>query len=189
MPPRPKRLKSLKKGSKSKGNRTMHPLQDPVSSDSFVTEEDAPTLRDVLDAIDSLVTCETANESRIAQGRSPTIDTAPARSTRTQASTSANPPEAGPGHPEALPPVETEGLPQVEDQVRSSIVDRLIEVPTTYLHLIEDESDREDTTPADARRKNPEVSNKLRTIDTTVVKLVRWPYYRRKAQPKNGMVI
>ena len=152
---------------------------NPVSSDGFVTEEDEPTLKDVLNAIGSFVTCITANESRIARGPPPTADTAPVGSSRTQASMSADaPPEAGPCHP-ALPPVQMEGLPQVEDQVRACIADRLRGVPTTYLHLTDNESDPEDATPAAGRRKNPGVSSKLRTIiDTTMVKAVRWSLKR-----------
>ena len=44
MPPKPKRLRSPKKGLKTKSKRKMQPPPDPVSSDGFATEEDEPTL-------------------------------------------------------------------------------------------------------------------------------------------------
>ena len=65
MAPKPKRLRTPKKGVKTKNKRKAQPLPDPVSSDGFVTE-DEPTLKDVLIAIDSLATRITTNESRIA---------------------------------------------------------------------------------------------------------------------------
>ena len=134
----------------------------------------------MLDDIGSLATCIIVNESRIACGPPPTTDTVPVGSSRPQASTSADaPPEAGPCHPEALPLVQTKGLPQVEDEVRASIADRL-------RHLTDYKSDHEDETPAAGKRKNPGVSGKLRTIDTTMVKSVRWLHefvYTPTAQP------
>ena len=54
MAPKRKRLRSPKKGLKNK--RKTYPLPDIVSSDGFVTEEDEPTLRDVLNAIVALAT-------------------------------------------------------------------------------------------------------------------------------------
>ena len=133
-----------------------------VSSDGFVTEEDEPTLKDMLNAIGLLAICITANESRFAHGPPPTAKMAPVGRSRTQVSTSADtPPEAGPYLPETLPPVDMEGLPQVKDQVRVRIADRLRGVLTTYLCLMDDESDHKDTTLAAGRRKNTGVSSKL----------------------------
>ena len=56
MPPRPKRLKSPKKGLKTKSKRKTQPRPDPVSFDGFVTKEEGPTLKDVINTIGSLVT-------------------------------------------------------------------------------------------------------------------------------------
>ena len=129
MAPKPKRLRTPKKGLKKNNKRKAQSPPDTVSSDGFV-----PTHKDVLDAIGLLATRGTADESRIARGPPPTVDTVQVGRSRTQASKSADaPPEAGPYLPEALPPVETEGLPQVEDQMRASIVDRLRGAPTNLL--------------------------------------------------------
>ena len=88
MPPRSKKLKSPKgRESKTKGKRKMQPPPDSV----LVTEEEEPTLKNVLDAIGSLVARVSANEARLAQDPSPTTLTAPAASTRTKPSTSADP--------------------------------------------------------------------------------------------------
>ena len=66
MAPKPKRLRTPKKGVKTKNKRKAQLPPDPISPDGFVTEEDEPTLKDVLNAIGSLATCVAANESRIA---------------------------------------------------------------------------------------------------------------------------
>ena len=84
--------------------------------------------------------------------------------------------EPGPSNTGAPPPLEKEGLPQVEDKVRDRIADRLRGVPTAYLHLTDDESDDEEPALAAGKCRNPEVSGKLRTIDTTMVRSVMWPH-------------
>ena len=83
-------------------------------------------------------------------------------------------PEAGP-HPVEVPhPLEMEGLHQIEADVRAKIADRLRGAPTTHLYLTDDESDQGEPAPAATRCKNPGVSGKIRTVDTTVVRSVMW---------------
>ena len=90
-----------------------------------MTEEDKPSLMDVLNAIDSLAILVTANESRFAHGLPATAEM----------------PEAGPHPIDAPHPLEMEGLSQIEADVRAKIADRLRGAPTTHLHLTDDESD------------------------------------------------
>ena len=128
----------------------------------------------MLNAIDSLATCITTNESRIACGPPPTAEMG---RSRIQASTLADtPPEAGPYTTEAPPRPEKEGLPQVENEVRARITNRLRGAPTTYLHLEGDESDHEEPAPAAIKYSNPGVSSKLRMFDTTMIISVMWPH-------------
>ena len=74
MAPKPKKPRTPKKGVKTKNKRKAQLPPDPVSPDGFVTEDESElTLKckDFLNAIGSLATCVTADESRIAHGPAP----------------------------------------------------------------------------------------------------------------------
>ena len=73
MAPKPKRIRTHKKGSKTKNKKKAQPLPDIVG---FFTEEDEPKLKEVLNTIGLLAPRVRTNELMIARGHPTTVEMA-----------------------------------------------------------------------------------------------------------------